>query len=390
MTILVNDTEPTTDQAPAAENTEAAQVSDRRTGSGQEPSNSPWRKLLGSAVVLLIGAAILLGVYLYPTAPAQEPERVGQPPVNVKTSLIEAKPQRNEVRLPAVLEPFRTIQIAAEVDGRVEKLGPAEGSDIEPNQPLVWLNADLLQALHDQVKAKHDLDVRELARYEELDDRGVATEIELFRARAAAAVSKAQLTEVSERLRRTVIRSTIRGVLNDILVEPGEFVGAGKPVAEVLEMDRLKAVVNVPERDVLHFKLGQEVRVLVEAAGGLELKGTISFIDNCGDQMCRTFRTEVAIDNRQRLARAGLIARVVLLRDVVDDAIMIPLTSVIPTQDGYQVYVVEDGLARSRPVTIGMIVGDQVQAKTGLKDGDTLIIDGHRLVGDGSPVTVVE
>ncbi len=389
MTILVNDTKPTTDQA-SPEQAESTQTSEHGTPPGPEPSKGPWSRVLGSAIVLTIGAAILLAVYLYPAAPAQEPERTGPPSVHVKTRPIEAKPQRNEVRLPAVLQPYRTVRIAAEVDGRVEKLGPPEGSEIEPNQPLVWLNADLLQALHDQVKAKHDLDVRELARYEDLDSKGVATDIELFRARAAAAISKASLEEVSERLKRTVIRSSIGGVLNDLLVEPGEFVGGGNPVAEVFEMDRLKAVVNVPERDVLHFKLGQTVRVVVEAAGGLELKGTISFIDNCGDEVCRTFRTEITIDNKDRLARAGLIARVVLLRDVVDDAIMIPLTSVIPTQDGYQVYVVEDGLARSRPVTIGMIVGDQVQAKTGLAHGDRLIVDGHRLVGDGSPVTIVE
>ena len=69
---------------------------------------------------------------------------------------------------------------------------------------------------------------------------------------------------------------------------------------------------------------------------------------------------------------------------------MIPLVSVIPTEEGYQVYVVEGEKAASRKVEIGLIVGDRVQARTGLKAGDRLIVDGHRLVGDGSPVRVVE
>ena len=79
-----------------------------------------------------------------------------------------------------------------------------------------------------------------------------------------------------------------------------------------------------------------------------------------------------------------------LLRKTIKQAIMIPLASVIPTEDGYQVYVEQDGKASRRNVTIGLIVGDRVRAKTGLKAGDRQIVDGHRLVSDGAPVNVVE
>ncbi len=311
------------------------------------------------------------------------------PPVNVKVEPIVPAAQRDEIRLPAVLEPYRVVKVAAEVDGRVEKIGP-EGADVEPNQALAWLNADLIQAGYDQALAKHELDAHELERYQGLDQRGVATDIEMYRARAAEAISKALLTRAREHLKRTIIRSPMAGVLNDMLVEPGEFVGSGKPVAEVMDIDRFKAVVNLPERDVVHVRVGQKVRVLVDALDGLELDGKVTYISSCSDQRCRTFRTEITADNRERRARAGLIVRVVLLRKIIEQAIMIPLVSVIPTEAGYQVYVTEAGKAVQRAVKIGLIVGDRVQAVSGLKAGDKLIIDGHRLVGDGSPVRVVE
>jgi membrane fusion protein (multidrug efflux system) len=332
---------------------------------------------------------IVAVILLWPAPAGSVAERVGPPAVDVKIERLAPIAQRDEIRLPAVLEPYRTIKVAAEVPGRIEKLGPKEGTEVEPNQPLAWLNGDLIQAAYDQALAKNQLDLRELNRYESLDDRGAATDIEMFRARAAAEISKAVLKEVGERLKRTVIRAPMAGVLNDMLVEPGEYVTPGSPVAEIVEMDRLKAVVNLPERDVVYAHVGEKVRLLVDSVVGLELSGEVTFIDACGDQKCRTFRTEITVDNAQRRARAGLIVRAVLLRKVIDEAIMIPLASVIPTETGYQVYVVEDGKASQRPVEIGIIVGDRVQVKKGLKGGDELIVDGHRLVGDGTHVNVV-
>ncbi len=385
MTILVKGSESGRKAAPPA-----AGQGERPDAGPEPPAGHVRTRWLGSVTVVAVGAALMGAVTLLP-APGRNVTAARQAPVvNVKVTQIRPGPQADEIRLPAVLEPYRTVRVSAEVDGRVERLGPEEGTDVEPNQPLVWLNTDLLQAAYDQAKAKHELDTNELRRYQGLDKRGVATDIEMYRAKAAVAVSKAVLTEARERLERAVIRAPMAGVLNDLLVEPGEYVGGGAPVAEVVEIDRLKAVVHLPERDVVHVRVGQEARVLVEAIEGGELAGKVTYIDACGDEMCRTFRTEITADNRGRRARAGLIARVVLLRQTVEDAIMIPLVSVIPTEKGYQVYVLSDGKASRRDVEIGLIVGDRVQVVRGLKGGEKLIVDGHRMVGDGSPVRVVE
>ncbi len=388
MTILVSDPEPSSEPSPSPAPRPGP------TGIRPEPDGPAprkrWKVSLAPAIVIVIGGAVTAGVMLWPVPAGSAGNRAGVPPVNVKLEPITPIAQRDEIRLPAILEPYRTVKVAAEVPGQVEKIGPEEGSDVEPNQPLLWLNADLLQAAYDQAKAKHDLDVSELERYEGLDRRGVAADIEMIRAKAARDISEALLDQAREQLERAVIRAPMAGVLNDRLVEPGEYVSPGMPVAEIVDIDRLKVVVNLPERDVVHVHVGQEVRVLVEAIDDFQLQGKVTYIDACGDEKCRTFRTEITAQNAGRRARAGLIARVVLLREVIEQAIMIPLASVIPTEKGYQVYVEQDGKASRRDVTIGLIVGDRVRAKTGLKADDRLIVDGHRLVGDGASINVVE
>jgi len=78
-----------------------------------------------------------------------------------------------------------------------------------------------------------------------------------------------------------------------------------------------------------------------------------------------------------------------MLRRVIDEAILIPLGSVISLETGYRVYVVQDGNAQPRDVKLGMLKGRDVQVTAGLSRGDKLIIRGHYYVGPGQAVRVI-
>ena len=88
--------------------------------------------------------------------------------------------------------------------------------------------------------------------------------------------------------------------------------------------------------------------------------------------------------------RSGQIVKAHLTRQVLNDIIMIPLASVIPLEDGKMVYVVENGQAARRDIELGFIKGRDVRVTRGLQAGDQLIVVGHRYVGPGQRVTVVE
>lgn len=364
----------------------ASAVTVRPTPESPRP-RTRWRGRLGPVIVLAIGGAVIAAIAFWPVSAGSQGQQTTAPVIDVKIeTIVPVAEQPDEMRLPAVLQAYRIVKVSAEVAGRIEKIGPTEGTDVEPNQPLIWLNTDILKANYDQAVAQHELNLRELKRYQELDNRGVATNIEMYRAEAAVQMSKAAVDLAREQLRRAVIRSPVGGVLNDILPELGEYVGPGTPVAEIVEVDRLKVIVNLPERDVSHVKVGQKARVIVDAVEEYDLQGEVTYICAKGDDASRTFRTEITADNHRRRARSGQIVRVVLLRRNIPQAIMIPLVSVIPTEDGYQVYVEEDGKAKSRKIEIGLITSDRVHVTSGLKAGDRLIVAGQRMVSDGSPI----
>jgi membrane fusion protein (multidrug efflux system) len=213
---------------------------------------------------------------------------------------------------------------------------------------------------------------------------------DLDNATTQLAISRAQFEEIRARLDRTRIVAPTAGVLNDLLVEEGEYVDPGNPVAEVVETDPVKVAVEVPERDIAFFSVGDEAEVFVNTKG-VETRwaGKITFISELADPQTRSTRMEVLLENKERLLRSGQIVRVRLTRQILKDAILIPLLSVIPMEEGMAVYVADSTQAERREVKLGTIKGDRVQVTAGLQPGNQLIVAGHRFVAPGQKVNIV-
>jgi multidrug efflux system membrane fusion protein len=142
-----------------------------------------------------------------------------------------------------------------------------------------------------------------------LAKENATTQRDLDNATSGLAISKARLEGIRARLERTRILAPTAGVLNDLLVEEGEYIDVGKPVAEVVETDPVKVVVEVPERDTAFFAVGHEAEVFADTKGQTRsLVGTISFISELADPQTRSTRMEVLLKT-ERLLRSGQIVR---------------------------------------------------------------------------------
>jgi membrane fusion protein (multidrug efflux system) len=317
------------------------------------------------------------------------------PPVNVKVMPVAAASSfADAFELPAVIEPNRVVTISAEVGGRVERILPKEGDQVKAGDLLIRLNDEIIRAQFDGAHAQQERNKIEFDRMEVLVKENATSQQDLDDARNQLAASTAQLAEVRARLDRTLIFAPLTGTLNDLLVEEGEYVQPGTPVAEVVDTRVVKVVVDVPERDVAFFAVDQEAEVLIDATEAMDrnrsIEGTITYINKLADPQTRSTAMEVTLDNRTGCLRSGQIVRVRLTRRILKNAILIPLLAVIPLEKGYAVCTVDDASqAQRREVDLGMISGDRVLVTRGLEPGMTLIIDGHRLVAPGQKVNIV-
>ncbi|MFW6154215.1 MAG: efflux RND transporter periplasmic adaptor subunit [Planctomycetota bacterium] len=370
------------------------------------------RRAAAPLIVLACAAGLVVGLRVLLPDADDDPPPVEAPVVNV--AVMELEPiERLEDRLTlkGAVAPWATVILSAETSGRVERIAVLEGDAVRPGRPLVYLDDDLLQATYDQALAQAQLDAREVERLESARAGGAATEMELDKTQAAAAVSKAAMRRARAELDRTVIRApagvydspnhtdTI-GRVNDVPVELGQYVQVGRPVVEIVDTRTVRVIVDVPELDIRYIETGQDVDVVIEALDDRRVTGTIRFISAVADPATRTFRVEVKVPNDDGGIRPGMIVRVRLLRRVLEDILMVPLDAVIPLETDYEVYIAAGGgRAHRRIVSLrgALMQGQYVQARpptdpaqAGLEPGDKLIVEGHRLLGDGQRIRVRE
>lgn len=343
-------------------------------------------------------------------------------PVNVTVREIQPVSEiADTFQLTGIVKPRAVVEVAAEVPGRIETYGtrakelqrgnrsfPAgsainEGEPVSAGDPLVTLNQELLRARHDRAAAHYDNQEQEYQRIAGLFERGSAPATEMRNARTSRDMAKADLDEAARSLARATILAPIDGTLNDWRMEKGEYASPGTPVAEIVDIDTVKVDVHVPERDIGYLRVGQTAEITTLGSDASSVIGTITYINALADDATRTTRIEVTADNRvpttqtegdtaggEYRLRSGQIVKVRLTRRMLKDTTMIPLASVIPLEDGKEVYVVNQGKAERRRVELGFIRGREIQAVSGLERGDLLIVAGHRLVGPGQPVNVVD
>jgi len=370
----------------------------------REPKSSQvLTGMLGAVIaVLLVLVAGAAAVYVTVVLPGRQRDvpPAAVPAVNVSVLPVTSQPRLLDTfDLHGVVEPDRVVSVAAEVDGRIERIDCQQGQRVKTGQELLRLNTDLLQAEYDRDRAQMEYDRREYERMPDAHARGAATATELDRARTKQATSKAAFALADARLKRSVIGVPIDGILDDLLVEVGEYVHSGQAVAKLVDIDRVKVVVQVPERDVPFLSIGQTEQIFLDNPGTAPRAGEVTFISELADERTHTSRVEITVDNPQHSAdgpkttrhlRTGRIVRVRLTRRALDNVIMIPLRAVIPLETEQAVYVVVDGKAERRKVVLGIIKGWDVQVVSGLSPGDRLIVAGHRYVAPGQPVREVE
>ncbi|NQT03230.1 MAG: efflux RND transporter periplasmic adaptor subunit, partial [Planctomycetes bacterium] len=325
-------------------------------------SQGRFRRIIPKAIIILVAIAVLTVITKLPQRERSAPPTEAAP-VNVTVMPVIALPQLADTfNLPAVIEPNRIVIVSAEFEGRIERIPPKEGDSVKSGDLLVQINADLIRPVFEMAQEQVKRDQIEFERMDNLVRDNATPQRDLDDARTKLAISKANLDEVRARLERTRIYSPTAGRLNDIIVEEGEYVQVGTQVAEVVDNDTVKVVVGVPERDISFFSIGQKAEVFVNVKGNdTSMAGEISFISELADLQTRSTRVEISLDNKKRLLRSGKIVLVRLTRQILKDAILIPLLAVIPMEDSKTVYVVNSEEAQRRQVELGVIKGDHVR-----------------------------
>lgn len=308
----------------------------------------------------------------------------------IKVSVLEVQPgpMRDVLVLPGETQAWEDVRVAADMDGIVEWIGPKEGQEVRKGALLARIDVSARKAALDRAEASFRLAEELFRRRESLYDRRIISKEELDRAATERALAESNLRQARVEYERGFLKAPVSGVVNRLYVDAGEYVARGAPFMDIVNVDRIKIQLNVPEMDVRFLRTAQQAMVTVDALGGKQLLGKVDFVAYKADPATRTFQVQVVVDNPNREIRPGMIARVALLRRTVEDALSVPLFAVLNKGGERVLFVEKDGVVAARIVSVGILEGERVQITQGLEPGDRVIVAGHTDVEEGMRVQV--
>jgi membrane fusion protein (multidrug efflux system) len=332
-----------------------------------------------------------------------------RPPVSVVVLALDSRTFVDEVNLPGVVEPWDDVWVAAQVVGTVVGVSVEEGDTVTEGAPLCRIDdrdyvaaLDGVNAARDAAKSALGLAELQFERMAKLRRDGTVGQAEYDAAEAAVRQAEASFRQTAAAvaratlaLERTVVRAPISGFVSKRPAALGALLSPGARVARLVDTRKVKVNVGIPERDVLAVGGLETVDVTFAAVPGRRFEGRRIYLGVEPEDSSRTYRMQLAVDNRDGALRPGMFAKARIVRGKPRQVVMVPLFAVIPRERDKVVFVEEGGLARRRVVETGALLGSRlaeasVEIADGLAAGDRLIIVGHRQVEDGDRVVVGE
>jgi membrane fusion protein (multidrug efflux system) len=158
------------------------------------------------------------------------------------------------------------------------------------------------------------------------------------------------------------------------------------PIVTIINMDTVKILMGVNEKDVSRVTIGLDTEIRVDAWPGKVFKGKVTNVAPIVNPLNRTTEVEVLIENRDGALKPGMFARVAIVIEAHENAVVVPHDAVVESESGRSVFVVEGDRASRRTLTTGFLDGAALEVRSGLKGGERLIVIGQQRLKDGVKV----
>ncbi|MFC1843363.1 efflux RND transporter periplasmic adaptor subunit [Thermodesulfobacteriota bacterium] len=313
-----------------------------------------------------------------------------RPPVNVVEQELIPGVMRDRMNLPGIVEPWENLAILAEVRGQVEEILVEEGSHVKQGDLIARLDTGDYENRRNSIKAAYNLALTNLRRLSGLHEQEIIAQSRYDSAKAEVDSLEADLATAELQLKRCFITSSIAGIVNELPAKKGLYLAVGDPVATVLDIEKLKVTVGIPESDVDAVRKIDRFEITIEALGNKEITGTKYFLAVAPESMAQIYRLELEVENKSEEILPGMFARVEIVKEEFPDSLAIPLYAVISRNDKHYVYVEENNFAKLQEVKLGILDGWRIQITEGLKPGGKVIVVGQRSVDEGQRLNVVK
>lgn len=280
--------------------------------------------------------------------------------------------------------PARTIEINAETDGRVVETGVERGERVSEGGIIVRLDERDRQERLRQAEALVLQRQTEFEARERLKSESYVSDSQLKEAAALLEAAKAELRRAELDIDYTFVKAPFDGALQERLVEVGDFVSSGDPIATFVDDRSIIVTAAVSEYDAKYVERGEEARARL--ATGEEISGIVRYVAPVADDATRTFTVELVVDNEDGAYRAGMSAELMIPAETIFAHRVSPSLLTLDDQGNVGVKIVNDeGVVEFYEADIALSTPDGIYI-AGLPSTATIITVGQGFVTEGSYV----
>ncbi|MBD0787493.1 efflux RND transporter periplasmic adaptor subunit [Vibrio sp. Y2-5] len=359
-------------------------VSLRSLLGGRYLTQKPW--LVSFILIILLTLWLSLGSL---NAQEQAPEKSADtiPLAKVMYQTFHAEPTEKKIDLYGRTAPDKQARLSAEIAGKILLTKIDKGDKVSKGQVIALIDQGDLQSQLDRAKAVLSVKRQEFKAAESLKNRGLQGEIAYTNALAELTDAKSSVKTVEMHLAHTSIVAPFDGVVENLFIEQGDFVGVGDPVATLIDLNKLVIEANVSERHIQSITKGQ--LATIQFIQGSQAQGTVRYLSQLSSPSTNTFAIEVEVPNPKQLIPAGVSTQVELNLETQMAVKITPAMLALDDQGNLGVKTLVEDRVHFVPIQLVKAEQDGVWL-TGLGEEVDIITRGQGFVRDGDKVAAVK
>lgn len=334
---------------------------------------------------------------------------------SVSVQLVETRLLSETIPVFAEVKTSRDGTVASRVAGTVDIVHVLDGSVVDAGDPLVYLDDELLrlqlarseaelavaQAAIATADVRLDRAMTTFGRIEQLQQSATFSQgrfddaqsdvlearSQLAETRARVKTLEAQLAEARYQLDRSIVTAPFSGVVIDVRVIPGQFIGAGAAVVRLLDTNAFEIEASVPARYVGFLKPGQEMSATTDQGTDLALRLRAVLPLEDPSTRTRTVLFSAPALTEMPAAAEGQSVTVQIPVGAPRNLLSVPKDALVQSRGGWTVFVAQDGEAQPRSVTLGLPVGNRYEVVGGLQEGDMVVVRGNERLRPGQSIS---
>lgn len=209
-------------------------------------------------------------------------------------------------------------------------------------------------------------------------------------ASAQAEQARAQVEQANIQLDGTVITSPVSGKVSAKNIDVGELVSSAVPAVTLVDTTILYAEVAVPDKIVCKVRTGQTVQIKVKALEDRIFEGVIENVSPSADLRTQLYTVKIKLENPDDLIKPGMLAKILFNTEKRENVLVVPNGAILVDGGIRYVYTVADGKLRKVAVQTGVSNDKVTEIKSGLKEGDRVVLEGQSFLNEGEEVNIVE